>query len=359
MTGTDILASADEEEANLFSMQLSFETATLRLSQPFTLATSSRTATPVVFTELTWNGLVGYGEGAMPPYLGESHESVSAFLSRVNLGRFSTPEAIDDIMAWVDGIEAGHGAAKAAVDIALHDLEGKRLGRPWYDIWQLRPDDSPFTSFTIAITDAESARRRARQASGFRMLKLKLGRDTDREIVTAVRSVTSVPLCVDVNQGWTDRAAALDTIHWLAEQGVVFVEQPMACTAPADNAWLTARSPIPVIGDEAIRRLSDVAAASGVYSGINVKLMKAGGLLAARRMIDEARRCGLRVLLGCMTESSCAISAAAHLAPLADWADLDGALLLADDPFSGASLVDGRVVPTGAPGIGAAPRETA
>lgn len=337
-------------------MKLSFEAVTLDLAHPFTLATSSRVSTPVVFTRVECDGLTGYGEGAMPPYLGESHASAVAFLQRIDLRGFSLATALDDVVSYVDSLADGHCAAKAAVDIALHDLHGKACGRALHDLWGLDRSAIPFTSYTIGICDPDTVRQRVRHATGFRMLKLKLGGEYDRETVSAVREVTDVPLCVDVNQGWTDRERALDAIAWLGDHGVVFVEQPLPAGAVDDTAWLRERSRVPIIGDESIRRLPDIAAARDVFTGVNIKLAKAGGLLEARRMIEAARRNGLRVLLGCMTESSCGISAASQLAPLADWADLDGALLLAADPFCGAQLVDGRVMPTTAPGIGAWPR---
>jgi L-alanine-DL-glutamate epimerase-like enolase superfamily enzyme len=164
--------------------------------------------------------------------------------------------------------------------------------------------------------------------------------------------VTDKPLCADVNQGWTDRVKALETIHWLKENGVVFVEQPMPKTAIDDMAWLTQNSPLPTIADEAFQRLSDVINVHGVYSGINIKLMKCTGMREAHQILTLARSLGMKVMIGCMTETSCAISAAAQLAPKADWADLDGNLLISNDPYTGMQIVDGKVTLIDRPGIG-------
>jgi L-alanine-DL-glutamate epimerase-like enolase superfamily enzyme len=344
--------SAGDRPNGSSRMTLSYRPYTLALKHVFTLATSSRTTTPVVLTRIDFEGVAGFGEASMPPYLGESHDTALAFLAKVDLGPFADPFQLEAILACVDGIAPGNPAAKASIDIALHDLVGKLVGQPWHRLWGLDPARAPRTSFTIGIDTDEVVRERTREAAGFRMLKVKLGRDTDRSMIAAIRSVTDVPLCADVNQGWTDRAQALDMLHWLAERGVVFVEQPMPKEQPADNAWLTERSPLPIVGDEAVQRLADVRMAGSIYSGINVKLMKSTGLREAHRMMTTARALGLKVLLGCMTETSCGISAAAELSPLADWADLDGALLIGNDPFTGATLVGGRITPTGAPGIG-------
>ena len=259
---------------------------------------------------------------------------------------------MEEILAYVDDVAPGNPAAKAAVDIALHDLVGKLIGQPWYRVWGLDPARTPYTSFTIGIDTPEVVREKTREAAEYKILKVKLGRETDKEMIDTIRSVTQVPLCADVNQGWKDRSQALDMLQWLKDRGVAFVEQPMPKENVADNAWLTERSPLPILGDEAVQRLVDVKKAASVYSGINVKLMKSTGMREAHRMITTARALGLKVLLGCMTETSCGISAAAHLSPLVDWADLDGALLIRNDPFVGATVVNGKVTLSDAPGIG-------
>ncbi len=302
-------------------LTLRFKPYELQLRHVFTLAGSSRTTTPDILTELEWNGITGYGEASLPPYLAENQESVTRFLSGLNLGQFNDPLLIEDIMDYVDGTAAANHAAKAAVDIALHDLAGKVLGQPWHRMWGLNPDDAPLTSFTIGIDTPEVVMEKTREAAAFKVLKVKLGRGNDREMIESVRAVTGMPLCVDVNQGWKERQEALDLCHWLAEKGVVFVEQPMDKALKDDIAWLTERSPLPILADEAVQTVEDVLPLHGIYSGINIKLMKCGGIRAAREMIALARALKMKVMIGCMTETSCAVSAAAQLSPLVDWAD--------------------------------------
>ena len=324
----------------------------LQLKHVFTVATNSRTTTPVVLTTIEYDGVTGYGEASMPPYLGESHESVLNFLSKVNLGQFSDPFLMEDILAYVDGIMPGNHAAKASVDIALHDLVGKLVGQPWFRLWGLNPEKTPNTSFTIGIDTAEVVKEKTLEASAFRQLKVKLGRDNDREMIETVRSVTDVPIFVDVNQGWKDRDYALEMALWLSEKGVLFIEQPMPKEQVDDIAWLTERSPLPIIADEALQTVDDLLTMKGVYSGINIKLMKCGGMLAAYKMAVMARQMDMKILIGCMTETSCAVSAAAQLSPMVDWADLDGNLLISNDVYEGMTVVDGKIVLPDRPGIG-------
>lgn len=331
---------------------LRFVPYNLQLRHTFTLANSSRTSTPDVLTSIEFEGITGYGEASMPPYLGESVETATKFLSSLNLTQFKDPFMMDDILKYVDSVAPGNPAAKASVDIALHDLVGKIMGQPWYKIWGYDPADTPNTSFTIGIDTPEVVRQKVAEASPYKILKVKLGQKTDKEMIETIRSATQVPICVDVNQGWTDRQKALDMIHWLKEKGVVFVEQPMPKTAVDDMAWLTENSPLPTMADEAVQRLPDLMKVHGVYSGINIKLMKSTGMREAHEMLVLARSLGMKVMIGCMTETSCAVSAAAQLAPKCDWADLDGNLLISNNPYSGMKIVDGKVTLIDQPGIG-------
>jgi len=333
-------------------LQMRYRPYELQLRHTFTVAGNSRNTTPVVLTEIQYEGITGYGEASMPPYLGESQESVIRFLNKVDLGQFKDPFMLDDILAYVDSIEEGNRAAKACVDIALHDLLGKLVDQPLYRLWGINPANTPMTSFTIGIDTPEVVRLKTKEAERFRILKVKLGGGNDREMIETVRSVTDVPLYVDVNQGWTNKQEALDMIHWLAEKGIEMVEQPLPKEAVDDMAWLTANSPLPIMADEAFQRLDDVAAFQGVYSGINIKLMKSTGLREAHKMITVARALDMKVMIGCMTETSCAVSAAAQLSPLVDWADLDGNLLISNDIYKGMEVIDGKVTLNELPGIG-------
>jgi len=342
-------------EATLSPLVLKHKPFELQLKHVFTLAGSSRTTTPVVLTQLECGGVTGYGEASLPPYLGESQESVAAFLSKLNLAQFSDPFLMEDILDYVFNVAPGNYAAKACIDIALHDLTGKLAGQPWHRLWGLNPNDTPLTSFTIGIDEPEIVRQKTAEASGFKILKVKLGRGNDREMIEAVRSVTQVPLCVDVNQGWTDRQMALEMVYWLQEQGIEFVEQPMPVSAIDDHAWLTERSPLPIMADEAVQTLEDVLPLKGAYSGINIKLMKCGGMRQAHKMMTLAKSLGMEIMIGCMTETSCAVSAAAQLSPLVRWADLDGNLLIKNDQFDGVKVVEGKVILPDRPGIGVVP----
>jgi L-alanine-DL-glutamate epimerase-like enolase superfamily enzyme len=333
-------------------MKLSYRPYDLQLRHTFTVAGHSRNTTPVVLTEIAYEGLTGYGEASMPPYLGESQESVITFLEKVDLEQFSDPFMLDDILTYVDSVAEGNRAAKACVDIALHDLIGKLVDQPLYRLWGINPGNTPMTSFTIGIDTPEVVETKTKEAAAFRVLKVKLGGGNDREMIETVRSVTDVPLYVDVNQGWKDRQYAIDMCHWLHEQGIAFVEQPVPKEKTDDLAWLTQQSPLPVIADEAFQRLGDVSAFKDVYSGINIKLMKSTGLREAHKMITVARALDMKVMIGCMVETSCAVSAASQLSPLVDWADLDGNLLINNDPFEGMKVIDGKVTLRDLPGIG-------
>lgn len=334
------------------SLILRFKPYTLGLKHAFNLASSSRTTTPVVLTEIEYDGVIGYGEASMPPYLGESHETVTTFLAKVDLNQFKNPFEVEEILHYVDLVAAGNTAAKASVDIALHDLVGKLIGKPLHRIWGYNPKLAPPTSLTIGIDTPEVVKAKTKETKGFKIVKIKLGRGTDKEMVEAVRSVTKVPISVDINQGWKDRSEALDMCHWLKDQGCVLIEQPLAKDRIDDLAWLTEKSPLPIIGDEGVQRLVDVRKAWGVYSGINVKLMKCTGLREAQKMLITARSLGMKLMIGCMTETSCAISAAAQLSTLVDWADLDGALLINNDVFNGITVENGQIMLKELPGIG-------
>lgn len=333
-------------------MKLRFYPYTLDLKHVFTVAVSSRKTTPVMMVEIEHDGLIGYGEASMPPYLGESHETASNFLSRVDLSLFDDVFLMEEILTYVDSITPNNNAAKAAIDIAIHDLIGKKLGKPWYAIWGLDPKKTPYTSFTIGIDTPDVVRQKVKEADIYKILKVKLGRENDKEMIETIRSVTDKPIRVDVNQGWTDKNSALKMIEWLEVKQIEFVEQPMPKENIDDLVWLKERSPLPIVGDESVIRLDDVKKAYGVYDGINVKLMKSTGMREAYTMIKLAKALDMKVMLGCMTETTCAISAAAQMSPLADWADLDGADLISNDLFTGTKIIDGKVTLTDLPGIG-------
>ena len=334
-------------------MKLSFEPYELKLKHVFTVSSFSRSTTPDVQVRIDYDGYSGYGEASMPPYLGQSVDSVCSFLKKVNLEQFPDPFCLDDILTYIDSLSPGDSAAKAAVDIALHDLVGKIIGAPWHRMLGLNPLKTPNTTYTIGIDTDEMVKLKTREVAGqFKILKVKLGTPRDREMIRAIREVSDLPIAVDVNQGWKNKKKALDEIFWLKEQGIVMVEQPMPKEMLDDNAWLTEKSPLPTFADEAIQRLKDIPVIKGAYTGINVKLMKCTGMREAWKMMNYARAEGMKVMIGCMTETSCAIAAAAQLSPAVDFADLDGNLLIANDIFRGTTVVDGKITLNQLPGIG-------
>jgi L-alanine-DL-glutamate epimerase-like enolase superfamily enzyme len=333
-------------------MKLTYLPYQLELKHRFTIAKFSRTSTPLMLVQLHHEGFTGYGEASMVPYMGESPESATAFLHRVDTSNFRYPFDYAAIISYLDSIAPGQPAIKAAIDIALHDLEGKLEGKPCWQLLDSDPAQMPVTSITIGIDTKEVVLQKVREAQGCKVIKVKLGRDSDRELIETIRSVTNVPLYVDANQGWTDRQHSLDMTYWLQEQGVQLIEQPFLKTDIESNAWLTERSPIAIIGDESVQRLADVEKAAGVYHGINVKLMKSAGMYEAHQMIKKAGQFGLKVLIGCMSETSCATLAAAALAPQCNWADLDGPFLVSNNPYNMPAVEDGKWVLNNDPGLG-------
>ena len=349
-------AASHKSTRSSSKMKLSWTPYDLQLRHTFTISGFSRQTTPVVLTRLECDGLTGYGEASLPPYLGETQASVIEFLKKVDLSGFSDPTRLEEILMYVDAIAPANTAAKASVDIALHDLAGKIMGNPWHKIFGLDKKCVPDTTFTIGIDSDEVVREKTREAMGrFNILKIKVGGPDDKRMIEAIRSVTDLPLAVDANQGWKNRAEALDMILWLKEKGVVMVEQPMPKFDLDNIARLTEESPLPIFADESVQRLVDVERLKGVFSGINIKLMKCTGMHEAWKMRQLAQSLGMKVMMGCMTETSCAISAAAQLYAGMDFADLDGALLIANDCFIGATLENGKIIASDKPGIGVVP----
>ena len=339
-------------------LELTFEPYELQLRHVFTVASYSRSSTPDIQVRIDYDGFTGYGEASMPPYLSAelgTTESVMDFLGRAAtlLREFDDPFRMDEILTAIDRMDQGNAAGKAAIDIALHDLVGRIMEQPWYRIWGLSPEDAPSTTFTIGIDTPDVVRQKTREcADKSNILKVKLGRDNDREMIETIRSVTQLPIAVDANQGWKDKQKALDMIHWLHEQGVVMVEQPMPKTQLDDIAWVSEHSPLPIFADESIQRLADVRHVMGAFTGINIKLMKCTGMREAWKMVNTARALGMKVMVGCMTETSCGISAAAQFSPAVDFADLDGNLLISNDRFKGVQVKKGKLVLPTTPGIG-------
>ena len=330
-------------------MQLAAHTVTLRLAETFVIAREESDTADVVQVELAHGGVVGRGEAAPIERYGESAASAAAWLEEAESVLGDDPFALEEIESR---LPPGENAARAALDGALHDLQGKLVGQPTWRLLGL-PRTGPPTSWTVWLGDPDDMARRAETAAPrFRRLKLKLGGGDghDVERVRAVRAVTELPLMVDVNEWWS-LEEALDALPQLAELGVEYCEQPLRA-GDESGRTLKERSPIPVYVDEDCHRLDSVAACAEVAHGINIKLAKSGGIREAVRMAHAARALGLGVMLGCMVESGLGIAAGCVVAPLCDHVDLDGNLLLADDPSPGVAFVDGVQVPSDRPGLG-------
>jgi L-Ala-D/L-Glu epimerase len=326
----------------------------LELAETFTISRSSHDVAEVVHVELEHDGLRGFGEAAPSEHYGESPASAEAFVEQHASLLGDDPFALTEIEQRLTELP-GEQAAKAALDAALHDLQGKLVGLPVWRLLGLKADGPP-TSYTVVLADPdEMARRAERDAKRFRRLKLKLGgRDgLDAQRVRAVRAATALPLQVDVNEAWSLEEAQ-ETLPLLAELGVEYCEQPLPAGDPG-SAELKARSPVPVYVDEDCHTLADVAVCAERAHGINIKLAKSGGIREALRMIHAARALGLGVMLGCMLESGLGIAAAAQIASLCDHVDLDGNILLRHDPWPGVRFEDGRQRPASSPGLGVAP----
>lgn len=328
----------------------------LELKHEFTISSYTRTSTPVLLIKLQYDNFIGFGEASFPQYLEDNYQTAEEYINLVDISKIN-PENLQESIAYVYGLTEKNYAIKAAFDIALHDLHSKLLNKPLYQILGVEKSEPKATSFTIGISEEKDLEKKILEANSFKILKIKLGSENDKKIIENVRKYTNKPLYVDINQGWTDRVFALEMIYWLTEKGVVFIEQPLKVGRFEDSAWLTEHSPIPLIADESVKNTADIIRLKGVFAGINVKLMKTGGISEAYRLIDTAKAYGLKIMLGCMTETSCAISAASSLMSFADWLDLDGNLLIKNDPFNGIETINGELIQTDKVGIGVTLKE--
>ncbi len=333
--------------------QVETEIVRLRLRHTWTTTMSSSNYRDTLHVRYTRDGVTGRGEGA--PIV-RYHENAAGARRAVDSLRgqlaAADPWQFDKLQRRVSAEIHGQYAAKAAIDIALMDWIGQKLGVPLYRYFGLDPDEAPLTTFSIGIDTPEVVKQKVREAAPYPVLKIKVGLDSDEATIEAVRAVTGKPLRVDANEGWKDKEAAVRKIEWMAARGVEFVEQPMPASMLEETRWVRERVGVPIIADEAVLRPSDIPRLAGVYDGINIKLDKCGGILEAYRMIQIARALGLKTMLGCMISSSVSITAAAHLSPLVDYADLDGNLLIANDPYRGVRVRHGKLILPDAPGLG-------
>jgi L-alanine-DL-glutamate epimerase-like enolase superfamily enzyme len=337
--------------------RLELKARRLNLRHTWTTVMSSSEYRDTFFVEYTRNGITGIGEGAPIVRYGESamqaiarFEQLRPYLEAADPWKYT--KVMGEVFKRLEGTYAG----KAALDIALLDWVSHSAGVPLWKFFGLDRNDAPLTTFSIGIDKADVIKQKVREAEAFPVLKIKVGLDNDEEVIAAVRSVTKKPLRVDANEGFKTKEEAVEKINWLEKQGVEFIEQPLPASRMEEFNFIRKRVHIPVFADEACLHPVDVVKVAPYVDGVNVKVDKAGGLLEAWRMIQIARSLNLKVMLGCMVSSSCAITAAAHLSPMVDYADLDGHLLISNDPYKGVDVVNGKLILPEAPGLGLTPR---
>jgi L-alanine-DL-glutamate epimerase-like enolase superfamily enzyme len=325
----------------------------LKLKHTWTTVMSSSDYRDTLHVRYTRNGITGHGEGAPIVRYNETAAPGKDAVEKVrSLLESSDPAAFAKLTDQVFHRIEGQYAAKAAMNIALMDWTGLKLGIPLYRYFGLDAADAPITTFSIGIDDPAKTRAKVEEAAQFPVLKIKVGLDSDEATMAAVRAATKKPLRVDANEGWKNKEEAVRKINWLEKQGVEFIEQPMPAAMLEETRWVRSRVHIPVIADEACLHPQDIPKLRDAYDGINVKLDKCGGMLEAYRMIQIARSLGMKVMIGCMVSSSCTVTAAAQLSPLVDYADLDGNLLIANDPYTGVMVRNGKLILPDRPGLG-------
>jgi L-alanine-DL-glutamate epimerase-like enolase superfamily enzyme len=338
------------------ALRLSHQVLELETTHPFGISRGTTQAYRRVWVRLTDDdGVEGWGEADPSSYYGETAETVVAALAAYAPGLPADPFDLEAAEARLAATLKYHPSARAALSAALHDLVGKRLGVPLWKLWGLDPAAAPPSSFTIGLDTPDMVRRKVREAAAYSILKIKVGTPTDRAVLQAVREETDKPIRVDANAGWTLKEA-LQRLPLLEEMGVELIEQPLAPDDLEGLRVLRAASRLPIIADESCRTAADIPRLAGAVDGINIKLAKCGSLREALRMIAVARAHQMRVMVGCMMESSLGITAAAHFTPLLDYVDLDGAALLKHDPFRGAGIAGGRVTLPTLPGLGVTTR---
>jgi L-Ala-D/L-Glu epimerase len=358
MTRRDVLKATPATPALLHAAAksapvLQSEVVRLKLRHTWTTVMSSSDYRDTIHLKYTRDGVTGRGEGAPISRYGEDAraaqkviDDLRGYLAAADPWQFS--KVLDQVFRKVEG----HYAAKAAIDIALMDWIGQKLGVPLYRYFGADPKDAPVTTFSIGIDNPEMTRKKVEEAAEFPVLKIKVGLDNDEQTIDAVRKVTNKPLRVDANEGWKNKEEAVRKINWLEKMGVEFIEQPMPAAMIEETRWVRSRVHIPIIADEVSLRPADIPKLKDAYDGINVKLDKCGGIMEGYRMIQIAKSLGMKTMLGCMISSSVTVTAAAHLSPLVDYADLDGNLLISNDPYIGVTVRNGKLILPDRPGLG-------
>jgi len=353
LLGRDVLDTPAARPAAPKASGFTTQIRRLELRHTWTTTMSSSAYRDTLHTQFTRDGITGYGEGAgIVRYKQDARGGQQALEAVKALITGGDPWSFDKLLAELDRRLPGQRAALAAVDLALFDWMGKKLGVPVYRHFGLDPADAAVTNMSIGIDTPEITRQKVREAEDFPFLKVKVGLATDEATIEAVRSVTKKPLRVDANEGWTSKEEAARKINWLESQGVQLIEQPLPAHMVEETRWIRNHVHIPIFADEACHDAADIPKLRNAFDGIVVKLDKAGGLLESYRQLTVARALGMKTMIGCMVSSSCSITAAAHLSPLADYADLDGFLLIGNDPYTGVTASRGKLILPDAPGLG-------
>jgi len=349
LLGRDVPPAEPSAPAAAFSTRI----RRLELRHAWTTTMSTSAHRDTLHAEYTRDGITGYGEGAgIVRYRQNAADGQRALEPLLPLLQAADPWKLEKLWAELDRRLPGQRAALAAVELALMDWRCKKLGVPLYRYFGLDPADAAVTTMSIGIDTPELTRQKVREAEAFPFLKIKVGLASDEATLDAVRSVTKKPLRVDANEGWTSKEEAVRKINWLESQGVQFIEQPMPAALIEEARWVRGKVHIPIFADEACHSAADIPKLREAFDGIVVKLDKCGGILEAHRQITVAKALGMKTMIGCMVSSSCTITAAAHLTPLVDYADLDGHLLIANDPYTGVGVERGRLILPGTPGLG-------
>lgn len=357
LTGEDVFATGAGSPAPSYlspaGVKISYKKIKLNLGHTWTISRGSTDYKENVFVYYEKDGITGIGEASHMTGAGQDAgrtimelEKIIPVYLETDPFRFSElPEKVNEILSDIS-------PAKAALDIALFDWLGKKLGIPVHRLFGLDPSSYVDTSFSIGYDRPEVVKQKVREAHPYSILKVKLTNTDDREIIKTIREVSDKAIRVDINEGWTKKEEAIKTIEWLAAKGVELVEQPLPSGMIEETRWLRERSPLPIIADEAVNTSKDILPLAEAYDGINIKLMKSGGIIEAYRMAILAKAFDLDIMIGCMIASSVAITAAVQLQPLARWLDLDGSLLINNDPYRGAQFHDGHWIMPEGPGIG-------
>ena len=353
LAGAAAAAAAPLRAATAPAAKLETGIKRLNLKHTWTTVMSSSDYRDTLHVRLTRDGITGRGEGAPIPRYNETAETARKAVESVReLLVTSDPGAYSKLLGQVFKKIEGEWAAKSAIDIAVMDWVGQKLGVPLYRLFGLDAKDAPVTTFSIGIDTPEMTRKKLEEAAQFPVLKIKVGLDKDEATMETIRKFTDKPLRLDANEGWKSKEEAVRKIKWLEGMGVELIEQPLPASMIEEARWIRERVNMPIFADEACLHAPDVAKVKDAFDGVNIKLDKTGGVLEAYRMIQIAKSFGLKVMLGCMVSSSVTITAAAHLSPLADYADLDGNLLIANDPYRGVEVKGGRLVLPSRPGLG-------